>query len=142
MVHVLTSEFLVNDKTEFAQHNSAIAPLAGGGFAIGWIDVQSVPETGPFGDVLLPISDQVRGRAFDAAGQAVAPSLVLSGEVVPHDTYFSALDGIALMNGDVAFGWRTQYTDVYEEQTRAFSPALVATSDVNRPEFGGSRRPA
>ena len=141
MVHVLTSEFLVNDKTEFAQHDSAIAPLAGGGFAIGWIDVQSVPETGPFGDVLLPISDQVRGRAFDAAGQAVAPSLVLSGEVVPHDTYFSALDGIALMNGDVAFGWRTQYTDVYEEQTRAFSPALVATSDVNRPEFGGSQAP-
>ena len=26
MVHAITSEFLVNDKTEFAQHDSAITP--------------------------------------------------------------------------------------------------------------------
>ena len=137
----VASEFLVNDKTEFAQHDSAITPFAGGGFAIGWIDVQSVPQTDPFGDVILPVSDQIRGRAFDPTGLPVASSLVLSGEGQSEYTYFSGLDGIALMNGDVAFGWRTQFTDVYEEQTRTFSPGLVATSDVNRPEFGGTQAP-
>ena len=29
MVHAITSEFLVNDKTEFAQHDSAITPFVG-----------------------------------------------------------------------------------------------------------------
>ena len=122
MVHAITSEFLVNDKTEFAQHDSAITPFVEGGFAIGWVDVQSDPETPHLGDVILPVSDQIRGRAFDPTGQPVASSLVLSGEGQPRNTYFSDLDGIVLMNGDVAFGWRTQWTDVYEEQTRTFSP--------------------
>lgn len=134
-------EFLVNDKTEFAQWDSAITPLAGGGFAIGWIDAQSVPQTDPFGDIVLPVSDQVRGRVFDPTGQPVASSLVLSGQERSSDLFFSDLDGIALMNGDVAFGWRTQFTDVYEEQTRTFSPQLIPTSDVTRPEFGGTQAP-
>ena len=80
MVHAITSEFLINDKTEFAQQDSAITPLAGGGFAIGWVDAQSVPQTDPFGDIVLPVSDQIRGRAFDPTGQPVASSSVLSGQ--------------------------------------------------------------
>ena len=131
-------EFLVNDKTEFAQHDSAITPLAEGGFAVGWIDAQSVPQTDPGGDIILPVSDQIRGRVFDPTGQPVASSSVLPGQGQSSNTYFSDLDGIALMNGDVAFGWRTQFTDVYEEQTRTFSPELIPTSDVTRPEFGGT----
>ncbi|WP_457091467.1 calcium-binding protein [Microvirga sp. P5_D2] len=137
----VASEFLVNDKTEFAQKDSAIAPLAGGGFVVGWVDVQSVPQIDPAGGAFLPVSDQIRGRMFDPTGQPVASSSVFSGQEQPTDTYFSNVDGIALMNGDVAFGWRTRLTDVYEEQTRTFPPELIPTSDVTRPEFGGSSSP-
>jgi len=137
----VASEFLINDKTEFAQWDSAITPLAEGGFAIGWIDAQSVPQTDPFGDIVLPVSDQIRGRVFDPTGQPVGSSSVLSEQGQSSNTYFSDLDGIALMNGDVAFGWRTKFTDVYEEQTRTFSPRLIPTSGVTGPEFGGTQAP-
>src|SRR5699024_10976045 len=127
-------EFLVNDKTEFAQLAYAITPLPEGGFAVGWIDVQSLPQPNPDGGgTILPVSDQVRGRVFDPAGEPVASSVVLSGQEPSSDTRFLDLEGIVLMNGDVAFGWRTQFEDNFEELTRSFSPELVPISDVVRP---------
>jgi hypothetical protein len=140
MVHAVTSEFLVNDVTEFAQHDSAIVPLDGGRFAIGWVNARSIPQPGDDGGIVLPVSDEIRGRMFNSSGSAVAQSATLSGEE-RSDTYFVALDATELANADVAFGWRTHFTDVYEEQTRTFSNDLTATSEINRPEFGGSQAP-
>jgi hypothetical protein len=141
MVRPVGSEFLVNDIVKFGQHDSAVTALSDGGFAIGWVNIQSVLTQGPVREVILPISDQIRGRAFDAAGQPIASSAILSEPTNPHDTYFSALDSIRLANGNVAFAWRTQYTDVYEEQARSFSSNLTPTSGLNVPEFGGSQAP-
>lgn len=140
MVHAVGSEFLVNDKTQFGQHESAIVALPDGSFSIGWVDPLSATVDG--GEQGLPVSDEIRGRVFGATGQPVSASSVLSGiPYNPSDTYLSALAGTRLEDGDVAFGWRATYTDSAEEDTRTYSPALVPTSAVNMPEFRVSSAP-
>ena len=80
------SEFVVNSATDGDQYNSAITGLAGGGFAVTWID-----SSGTLGDA---DGTSIKAQLFDAAGAKVGEEFLVN-TATAYDQYAPAIVGLA-----------------------------------------------
>ena len=105
-------EFLVNQFTKFNQRTPTIAPLANGGFVVGWVSEQQRQLAGTNGvivnsaSVLAPSVD-IYARTFTASGTAAAAEFLVSANNKP-----SSLPAVAVAtDGSYCFVWTARDTD-------------------------------